>query len=66
MSLECAVCGSGRVTQTLETDSGLKAFCDRCFAPVAEATGVLAGKEHRRVASGLAALGRLRIRSDEE
>lgn len=66
MSLECAVCGSGRVTQTLQTDSGLKAFCDRCYAPVAEASGVLVGKEARRVAAGLAALGRLRIRTDEE
>ena len=36
MSLACAVCGNSRVTNTVETETGIKALCDSCFAPVAE------------------------------
>lgn len=62
MSLACAVCGSGRVTETVETETGLKALCDTCYQPVAEEARWQEGRAARRLSQGLAALGRVRGR----
>lgn len=50
MSLACAVCGTDRITVTVETDDGLKALCDVCYPPVAEQARKVADSaaaEHR-------------------
>lgn len=45
MSLACAVCGTDRITMTVETDNGLKALCDACYPPVAEQARKVAASE---------------------
>lgn len=54
MSLKCAVCGTDRITQTVETETGVKPLCEACYQPVAE--------QARKVAASEAAVRRFHTR----
>ena len=45
MSLECVVCGTDRITMTVETETGIKPLCESCYKPVAEQARKVAASE---------------------